>query len=239
MVRQLGEGPGATMTKPCAARLPFDALPIVDIAGWYGDNVQTRNTIAQAVLRACREVGFLYVAGHKISGAHVLDVFAMARSFFALPEVVKEEVHYRKAGFRRGYLPLLAESSDPAAKGDLKEAFDCGLATIGDGAIDNLWPDEPDHFRETIEQYLEAVRLLASDLLALIAHALEMPEGWFAAKVSNPIATLRLLHYPTQPIPSSTEILGIGEHCDYECLTVLAQEERGWIAGAQHRRGLG
>lgn len=40
---------------------------------------------------------------------------------------------------------------------------------------------------------------------------------------------MRLLHYPPQEPPFSTDALGIGEHCDYECLTVLAQDEVGGL----------
>lgn len=217
------------MTALRAARLPFAALPVVNIADWYCDDADARTTVARAVLRACREVGFFYVTGHKVPAAQIAEVFAMARAFFALPSAIKEEIHYRHGGFRRGYLPLLSESSDPTATGDLKEAFDCGLTPIADGAIDNLWPMQPDHFRDTIERYLGATRALAADILAMIASALGMPIDWFADKVSRPIATLRLLHYPAQEVPASKDILGIGEHCDYECLTVLAQDEVGGL----------
>lgn len=217
------------MIAPRAARLPITALPLVDIGDWYGTDTVRATATAEAVFRACRDIGFLYVSGHKILPAQIAATFEAARAFFALSEGAKQEVHYRHAGFHRGYLPLLSESSDPAAKGDLKEAFDCGLATIGNGEIGNLWPNRPEGFRQIIEAYLLATRSLAADLLAMIAHGLGMDDDWFAAKVDNPIATLRLLRYPAQTPPNSSEVLGIGEHCDYECLTVLAQDAVGGL----------
>ena len=236
------------MSAPVAARVAIDRLPVVDIAAWRGGDPAARRAVAAQVFAACRDVGFLYVAGHGVPTATVDAAFAAARAFFARPEAEKRAVHYAQGGRRRGYLPLLSESSDPAARGDLKEAFDLGYDPPGrppwpgieGGAIRNLWPDRPDGFREVVERYFAAGRVLAVEVFALLTYGLGVDEGWFAGKVDRPVATMRLLHYPPQPPPASTEVLGIGAHCDYECPTILAQDgvgglqiralDGGWIA---------
>ncbi|MBV8971230.1 MAG: isopenicillin N synthase family oxygenase [Sphingomonadaceae bacterium] len=231
-----------------AVRVAIERLPVVDIAAWRGGDPAARRAVAAKVFAACRDVGFLYIAGHGIPAATIDSAFAAARAFFALPEAEKLAVHYELGGRRRGYLPLLAESSDPAAKGDLKEAFDLGYDAPGrppwpgieGDAIRNLWPDRPAGFRQAVAGYFAAGRALAVEVFAMLAHGLGLGDDWFAGKVDKPVATMRLLHYPSQPVPSSTEVLGIGAHCDYECLTILAQDtigglqvrgfDGGWIA---------
>lgn len=61
---------------------------------------------------------------------------------------------------QRGYIPLRAESTDPAAGGDSKEALDFTYPIPPDGVSDpvahrmhgdNLWPTNLPGFRTTIE----------------------------------------------------------------------------------------
>jgi len=220
-----------------AARISIEQLPLIDIAPWFVGGRAARARVADDVFAACRDVGFLYISGHGIDPAIVDAVFDAARRFFALPDAEKLAVHYDLGGRRRGYLPLLAESSDPAARGDLKEAFDLGYDAPGrppypgieGGAIRNLWPDRPDGFREVVEAYFRAGRALAVEVFAMLALGMGLDPDWFADKVDRPVATMRLIHYPPQPPPSSTEVLGIGAHCDYECLTILAQDAVGGL----------
>lgn len=168
-----------------AARVPLDALPMVDMSAWSGGDASARRAVADAVVQACRDVGFMYVRGHGVPDEVVAGAFTAARGFFALSLAEKETVHYRQGGFRRGYIPLLAESTDPTAKGDLKEAFDLGHDPTGrpahpgieGGAICKLWPSAPADFRPAVEAYLAAAPALAGKLFAMLALGLGLDEG--------------------------------------------------------------
>ncbi len=43
----------------------FSRIPMVDISGLYGDDA-AQDRVAEALGRAAREVGFLYVTGHRV-----------------------------------------------------------------------------------------------------------------------------------------------------------------------------
>jgi len=219
--------------------MPFNEVPIVDLRHWSSGDVPERHRIAQIVNSVCRQVGFMYVRNHNISRSLIRRTFTQARTFFELAEEEKMKLHYMKTGGHRGYLPLKAESSDPTAQGDLKEAFDCGLVLrrIGETGIEwsrmsapNLWPENLPGFRKTVESYFDSLRQLARTLFQIFALSFGMPEDYFEDKIDRPIATLRLLHYPPQVTQATPDYLGIGEHCDYECFTILAQ---GRTAGLQ------
>ncbi len=52
-----------------------------------------------------------------------------------------------------------------------------------------------------------------------------LPLDFFADKIDEPLATLRLLHYPTTP-PGE---IGAGEHTDYGNVTLLATDDVGGL----------
>ena len=147
----------------------------------------------------------------------------------------KKKVSFEKTNKNRGYIPFGAESSDPKAKRDEKEAYDFTYM-IPEGAIkgpqnervsgENLWSENPYGLKPAIEKYMRECITLGRELFKIFALGLGLEENYFDNKVNYPIAQLRLLSYPAQdPNKTSTQNLGIGRHCDYECLTILAQDD--------------
>lgn len=226
------------------AEASFNSVPIIDLAPWFA-GAAARNEVAQRVRKVCEDVGFLYVTNHGVQPALVERAFEVAHEFFNLPEAEKLKLHYAKTGGHRGYLPLQAESTDPTAKSDFKEAFDCGmvLAPIESNEVahprmtaPNLWPDNLPRFKEVVELYFDSVCSLARTMFQIFAVSFGMSEEFFDDKIDRPIATLRLLHYPSRSRVNPTDHPGIGAHADYECFTILAQDEIGGLQ-VQNRGG--
>lgn len=88
----------------------------------------------------------------------------------------------------------------------------------------NVWPQlqEIPEFKSIIGAYYEQVLTLGRRLVRLFAIVLGMPETHFDKMFETPGAMGRLLHYPPQPL-SSTSAFGIGAHTDIECFTILCQ----------------
>lgn len=93
----------------------------------------------------------------------------------------------------------------------------------------NVWP-ELEGFRESVLPYYDAVVELGRTLFKLFALALELPEEFFDDKIRGSAAIMRLLHYPPQDGEVDDRIIGIGAHSDYECFTILRQDD---VAGLQ------
>ncbi len=225
-------------------RVPFTSVPVIDIAPLLdGTN---KAAVARKIARAAREVGFFYVRNHGIPDAQTGAVFAAARRFFALAQEAKDALHVAKSyPAQRGYIPFYAENTDPEVTADLKECFDVALEHAPDdpavraglpffGA--NVWPEELPDFHAAVYGYYTAVRDLAIRLAGGLALSLALPEDFFADKLDNAIASLRLIHYPPQKGRIKQATLGCGEHSDYGVLTVLAQDD---IGGLQLRNADG
>jgi isopenicillin N synthase-like dioxygenase len=100
----------------------------------------------------------------------------------------------------------------------------------------NMWPsstDLPDvaDFKATALDYYGRVVSLAKDILKVLALTLDLEESYFDNFVEGAVATMRLLHYPSQPPDSPAKLTrGIGAHTDFGCVTILLQDK---VAGLQ------
>jgi len=203
----------------------FDRLPIVDVSALAEPDRADRSATVLALKRAATEVGFLYVRGHGVDPATVLAVEEVARAFFALPEATKLRYHIRNSPNHRGYVPP-GEEVFYAATADTKEAFDLSREVPGlrEGPLckflgPNQSPREIPEFSPAVQRYYGEVFELGRRLLSAFAEALELPADFFEAHLVCPPSQLRLIHYP--PSRAAEGTMGIGEHTDYECLTLL------------------
>lgn len=216
----------------------FDQLPVIDVADLASPDLARRQSVADAIGRACREIGFFYIVNHGITQPEIDEVYRMAAAFYTLPLEEKRHYDINHFGRHRGYVPVggLAADSHDATAFDFHEAYEISLelpASDPDYLAGNLmygpnvWPQRPGDFQPVIYRYFERVRALGHRLFAGFALALEMPEDFFEDKIDKPMAQLRVLHYPPQPAPIDPRHIGVGAHTDYECFTILATSAPG------------
>ena len=213
-------------------------VPVIDLAP--ARNAEGRRAVAQAIARACEQVGFLTVTGHGVPQATIDGVWTAARRFFDLPGAAKRQAIMPRPGYPYGWSPVagesLAYSTGEQRPPDLKETFSIGPADIAatppgnQDAIDfawapNIWPAEPAGFRELLLAYYRAVSDLAGRLMALFALGLDLPETFFAPHIDQAISALRLLNYPNQTVDPAPGQLRAGAHTDYGSLTILSQQQ--------------
>ncbi|KIM52314.1 hypothetical protein SCLCIDRAFT_141439 [Scleroderma citrinum Foug A] len=205
-----------------------------DLASATSGDPVVRRALAAEIRSACVDVGFFYVSNHGISDDVINKAVRAAECFFALPIDAKTKLDIHATPNFKGYTALLGEKTNPASKGDLHEGFDigwepvCGAEIFADGPSmygSNVWPENLPGFREDVLAYYHAAVRLGLLLFPLFALALNLPEDFFADKVTKPAAIMRLLHYPPQPPQLLEGIEGIGAHTDYECFTILWQQD--------------
>ncbi len=221
-----------------AKRLSFDDIPIIDIDGLFSADAADRQRVADMVGKACRDVGFLYIRNHRVpasavSGAHD----AMAR-YFALPLAEKMKLDINTVQRHRGYVALGGLYADPTAKPDLQEGFELSLDLPDDdphyldGNImmgPNVWPEGLPAFQPAVYGYYLRVLDLGHVMFRAFALALGIDEDFFEDKIDKPMGQLRLIHYPPQEGTVTAERIGIGAHTDYECFTILWQDDTGGL----------
>lgn len=210
-------------------------VPVIDLTPWR--DASDRGSVAAAVGRACRDIGFLVVAGHGVPDPVVEAARAASLAFFRLPAAVKAKYAPTSAVYR-GYAPLYAEalsaSLDNPTPPDLKEAYNMGPvdpAPAGLSAEDaahffapNFWPAEVPALGPALEAYYRAMSGLASELMRIFAVALDLPPYWFDDKINHHITNLSALYYPApsqSPLPGQ---LRAGAHSDYGSLTILQRD---------------
>ena len=211
-------------------------IPVVDLAAFDGDTAR----LGAALGRAARDIGFFCITGHGIAQSLLDAIFAQSRQFFAQEIAAKDALSIRHSPHNRGYVALGEERLDASKPGDVKAAFNIGLNLPPDHSEVlankpfrgvNVWPDAtmlPD-FQATTLAYFDACHALGISLHRALAHDLGVAENFFDDKLDQPLATLRLLHYPPRPERFEPGQIGAGEHTDYGDITLLATDDAGGL----------
>ncbi|MGP1357613.1 isopenicillin N synthase family dioxygenase [Roseicyclus sp.] len=201
-------------------------IPVLDFTRFSGGT--DRDGFVADLGRAARGPGFFLLTGHGVDPALQAGVFAQADRFFSLPLGEKEKVSILKTPHYRGWAHDGLESLDETSgQKDRKESFNIGFdMDPGDPRVlagepfrgVNLWPDLPG-FRETMLAYYDAALDLGVRLSRAIALDLGLPEAHFESVFHEPLAALRVLHYP--PGTGAAGEIGAGAHSDYGVVTLL------------------
>lgn len=214
-------------------------LPIIDISPMRSADPKGRREVANAIDAACRETGFFQVVGHGIEGSREA-AFAIARRFFALPLEQKLAIDIRRSPNHRGYGELGAEALGESTA-DAKETFDMGIPYGDDHPRvkagfplygQNWYPPALPDMSAVMERYLADAMGVAKQILRAMAMALDLEETFFERHLDEPVSALRLIRYPATPDDGKPPI-GCGEHTDYGCITLLAQDA---VGGLEVRR---
>lgn len=217
-----------------ANRVAATSLPVVDIGG-LGAGSDAEHRVAEAMRAACLDKGFMYIRNHGIPSDLIASVFAASKAFFARPEEEKLRFDMRASRASRGYERMQSQVLEAGTPPDLKESFYIGREYTANhpGVVagrfahaPNQWPDLPESFRPVMEAYYADVLRLAERLMAGIALSLGLRRDHFAAFCKEPLANLRLLHYPEQPATAEAGLKGAGAHTDFGGLTVLLQDSQ-------------
>lgn len=214
-------------------------IPVISLADLHGDDPSKRQLVADAVGQACREIGFFYVVDHGVPNSLRNKVFAQSKRFFDLPIERKQILSIKQSRHNRGYIALADERLNPQQGADLKEAFNIGV----DLPLDhpdvvsgkpfrgvNYWPDLSE-WKADMLAYFDACQQLGRLIHRAFSLDLGLPENTFDRHLIEPIATLRLLHYPAaEEQASERPDAGAGTHTDYGNITLLATDG---VAGLQ------
>ena len=213
-------------------------VPVIDIAPFRSG--ADKGGVARAVDHACREIGFLVIAGHGVSPDLVARTRAAGRAFFDLPLEEKRRVRRPASTVARGYIGMEEESvgrsrNPDATAGDLNESLMIGPVDPPDAAYAaaggphfaaNLWPENPASLRPAWTEYYRAMGSLAATLMRIFALGLGLPEGHFDPLIDRHISRLRVRNYPAPATPPVPGQLRAGAHSDYGSLTILCTEDR-------------
>lgn len=229
-------------------------IPTIDVsclATGLDHTSEAARAVGAQIDAACREIGFLLVAGHGIRPQTKANLLAHMRAFFAQPLEDKQRIAIGNSSAHRGYVGIGTETlegalGDPSEEhigevlaGDLKETIDSGVHHGPDHPEvvagtplhgPNQLPDLPG-FADARDAYeaegIEAVLRLQRGL----ALALGLEADFFAqVGPGSTMYHLRMVHYPpAERVTPEPGQLGCGAHTDYGTLTVLADDGVGGL----------
>lgn len=229
----------------CIAQPTFRGgpVPVIDISPYYSGDAEEKRRVAEQIDQACRSIGFLVISGHAVDPQLIARLDRLSRAFFDLPLDTKLKYASPYETAYRGYTAMeqtalaytIGEEGTPP---DFREIFtinqhqidwadpyfnsDAGRAIF----LPNVYPEEIDGLRETLERYYDAMTELATTLMRLFALALGLDEHWFVDKIDKHMTNLSLSNYPDQPDELPTGQLRAGAHTDYGSITILKAEDK-------------
>ncbi|CAE7895040.1 unnamed protein product [Symbiodinium microadriaticum] len=237
----------ASRLRSPARRAVHTAMPSLDISPFLsGGSGAEKQRCAREFDRACRSTGFFYLDGHGVSEHEVQNLHRLAREFFALPSAAKEAIALRSdEDFARGYQKLGMNVTKNEK--DWQEAIDF-FAEARTGSVNlssmsslqgidakelervqqfvegrNRWPEEPADFKRVVEAYFAKMATVGSALTRAMATAFGLPENHFDPMMNDSFWGARIIGYPALPVDAPG--LSCGEHTDYGCWIILAQDE--------------
>ncbi|WP_165251357.1 isopenicillin N synthase family dioxygenase [Paludisphaera soli] len=216
------------------ASADFTNIPIIDVAELVTRGPR-RGEVAARMGEACRESGFFYAVGHGVDQGLQDRLRDLARAFFAQDAAAKMRIAMPLGGRAwRGYFRVGDELT--SGKPDQKEGLYFGAEIAADDPRvlagtplhgPNLFPAEPEGFREAVLDYMAALAELGHRLAAGLALSLGLDEDHFAEHLTGePLTLFRIFNYPP---PADPALWGVGEHTDYGLLTILLQDDSGGL----------
>ena len=211
----------------------MDTLPIIDLSKLHNGSTKAKQTIATEIGQACRDYGFFYITGHGIDPNLQDQLFKNAQQLFDLPIEEKLKVDKSLSPANRGYEPLKNQTLEAGAPPDLKEGFYIGIEHANNHPLvqtkrfnygSNQWPTALPELKVIASMYIHQMTNLSERLMSLLALSLQLDSHYFDDFCTDPLVTLRLLHYPPQPAQPLENEKGCGAHTDFGGLTLLLQD---------------
>lgn len=228
-------------SSPCKRRKTRPlGIPTIDLS-------QERSKISHLVVKACEKYGFFRVVNHGVSDHVIKTMERESLHFFAKPASEKHRAGppdpfgygCKNIGFNgdKGELEYLLMEANPSS------VYQRSI-TIS---------DDPTQFSCAVNDYVEAIRNLACELLDLAAEGLcgvdTVADKYVFSKLIRDVnsdSCFRINHYLPNPNNSSTNLppswdpttttttataprVGFGEHSDPQILTILRSNDVGGL----------
>ena len=218
------------MTKIRSAAV--QTIPVIDISPLRDSSKPT--AVAQALLAASQDLGFIYINGHGIPDEVITAARGCALDFFQSAE--QEKRRYTISDKHRGWLSQGGAKMQDDLAADLKESFIWGYQDdAGDTPCDhelrgpNQWPDFVPGMESAALDYFNHADRVARCLLRGFALGLNLEADFFLRNSQVPLSRASFVYYPGQTASSDKAAFGVGPHTDFGLLTVLCQDHVGGL----------
>lgn len=204
----------------------IDTIPTLDLNDFKHGSSAQKSTFVSELGLAFENIGFIAVKNHGYNSENQAELYKAIKSFFELPDAVKQQYDGSSTGGQRGYTGKGKEHAAGRNVGDLKEFYHIGKYLPNDASDHyqaNIFPNEaPDFKTQTLFAY-DKLEAIGKSMLSAIALYLGLNENHFEDKVNKGISILRPLHYFPIENPDAVPdgAVRAAEHGDINLITLL------------------
>lgn len=223
-------------------------IPTIDLSCVDDHDHEIRSSLSHKIVQACEEYGFFKVVNHGVPKEVISTMEYQGNGFFAKTLSEKQQ-----AGGRAATSPFGYGCKSIGFNGDMGELEYLLLPTTNLPPHDSCTSissdifqliSSPNNFSCAVNDYIEAVREVACEILDLLGEGLGFQNKSVFSKLIRDVQSdscFRLNHYPplkqqqqpnysilsTSPNPklTTTPQMGFGEHSDPQILTILRSND--------------
>ena len=196
-----------------------------------------RINVANQVIEACKEIGFLIIKGHEIEETVINDALNALKGFCHLPQNIKNKWHPKVPSLQRGYQAFatrglsytLGEDTPP----DVRETYFMGpiddhfkhfkhVVNEQKAYAPNIIPDHEVDLGIPLKNLYRSFEVLSVILLKVFALGLDIHEDYFLKLVKRHFSILSSHNYPPLAKNPRREQLRTGAHTNFGDITILA-----------------
>ena len=200
-------------------------IPSVNLADFLSSDIYKKNNFVESIGRAFEEIGFVALDGHFLDSDFNEKLYKEIRSFFDLPQEIKNKYEIPGISGQRGYVSFGKESAKGSKHGDLKEFWHFGQYVENDDKLLKEYPSnvevlENEQFNIVGKQTYRLLEKTSKYVLRALALYLKLDEFYFDKYIVNGNSILRPIHYP--PIlEKPKDAVRAAAHGDINLITLL------------------
>ena len=200
-------------------------IPSVNLADFLSSDINKKNNFVESIGKAFEEIGFVALDGHFLDSNFNEKLYKEIRSFFDLPQEIKNKYEIPGISGQRGYVSFGKESAKGSKHGDLKEFWHFGQYVENDDKLSKEYPSnvevtENEQFNIVGKQTYRLLEKTSKYVLRALALYLRLDEFYFDKYIVNGNSILRPIHYP--PIlEKPKDAVRAAAHGDINLITLL------------------
>ncbi|MAV42439.1 MAG: flavonol synthase [Flavobacteriaceae bacterium] len=200
-------------------------IPSVNLLDFLSSDINKKNNFVESIGKAFEEIGFVALDGHFLDSNFNEKLYKEIRSFFDLPQEIKNKYEIPGISGQRGYVSFGKESAKGSKHGDLKEFWHFGQYVENDDKLLNEYPSnvevtENKEFNIVGKQTYKLLEKTSKYVLRALSLYLNLDEFYFDKYIVNGNSILRPIHYP--PIlEKPKDAVRAAAHGDINLITLL------------------
>ena len=200
-------------------------IPSVNLADFLSSDINKKNNFVESIGKAFEEIGFVALDGHFLDSNFNKKLYKEIRSFFDLPQEIKNKYEIPGISGQRGYVSFGKESAKGSKHGDLKEFWHFGQYVENDDKLLKEYPSnvevaENEQFNIVGKQTYRLLEKTSKYVLRALALYLKLDEFYFDKYIVNGNSILRPIHYPPI-VEKPKDAVRAAAHGDINLITLL------------------